>query len=408
MQLKQPHANQLRIIRDQKRNLFLLCGRGFGKTVSLMYVTAMAIAAGHDVGYFVPTYKLADEFWRDFTRSFAPIISYKNDTKRYLTSTQGGSVEVWTMGDPDAGRSRRYNLAIVDEAGKQNNIQRLLLSAIQPTLMNRKGRLIISGTPDMLSDTANVEHLALYNAAIAQPDMWSVHQYTSYDNPLIDAAEIDALKVQMEAQGKGIFFEQEVLARFVEGTTLGVYDSDVAVCFKDCKTLPKNAPAVAAIDAAEVEDSFACIILQTHRGVVQVSEVRLWVPAPGLPVNYRETYKDLRNLFKTYPNLLFVAYDPYQMAMMSEYIADDYDTVRVNQQEPRMRYDTLTYSALKNGSICIPTSERTLQEHMQHARRSYDARNRLRFKKSHPDKKIDALVALSMAYGTLQEELVAR
>ncbi|MBK9276479.1 MAG: hypothetical protein IPM49_18345 [Flavobacteriales bacterium] len=55
------------------------------------------------------------EVWREATRLFTPIIARQTRRSGDWNST-GGVLEFWSLDNPQAGRSRKYKLVIVDEA----------------------------------------------------------------------------------------------------------------------------------------------------------------------------------------------------------------------------------------------------------------------------------------------------
>jgi hypothetical protein len=116
IELPAPHAGQRVILADRSRFVVVRCGRRFGKTVLGEIKIAPAAIQGHPCGWFAPTYKYLDEPWRDFNRFLAPIITSSSKQDRRIELLGGGSVDFWTMDDPNCGRSRKYKEVVIDEA----------------------------------------------------------------------------------------------------------------------------------------------------------------------------------------------------------------------------------------------------------------------------------------------------
>lgn len=128
-------------------------GRRWGKTELGIYLAIEVMippsGRGQPVGWFAPEYKYADEAWDRLVWRLGPLIKSANKTKGLLTLINGGSCEIWTLeNNPDAGRSRKYKLAIVDEAGLVPRLRVVWDAAIRPTLIDLEGSAWLLGTPN--------------------------------------------------------------------------------------------------------------------------------------------------------------------------------------------------------------------------------------------------------------------
>src|SRR3954451_8982125 len=111
--LPRPHPAQRAILQGTRRFNVLACGRRFGKTTFGEHRLLEPLLAGYPVAWFAPTYKYLSEVWRDFVRLLRPGIRYKNRSEYRIELITNGSIEFWSLQDPDAGRSRKYRRVVI-------------------------------------------------------------------------------------------------------------------------------------------------------------------------------------------------------------------------------------------------------------------------------------------------------
>jgi hypothetical protein len=76
-----------------------------------------ALVRRQTVGYFAPTYKLMLPVWEQTRRVLRAPAADEYKAERRIDTTTGGRIEFWSLDNEDAGRSRGYDLIVVDEAG---------------------------------------------------------------------------------------------------------------------------------------------------------------------------------------------------------------------------------------------------------------------------------------------------
>jgi hypothetical protein len=108
------------------------------------------------------------------------------------------------MDKPDTIRGKKYHRFIINEAGFVPDLLHIRNNIITPTLIDYRGDEWYSGTPKGMNG-----FFSLFNA---HGDDWARWQMSSYSNPHIPAAELDALKTLMPERA----FQQEILAQFLE------------------------------------------------------------------------------------------------------------------------------------------------------------------------------------------------
>lgn len=260
IELRRPHPVQARIRAEARRFNVLSCGRRFGKTdlfIGLMVETALA---GHPVGYFAPVYKYVTEVWGELCRILAPVIVKRNFTEKRIELLTGGVIEMWTMDDPDAGRSRRYKRVVIDEAGLQSNLMTIWTAAIRPTLMDLGGDAYIGGTPKGMND-----FYKMFQRAETDP-AWARFNFATTDNPHIPPQEIADYATEMGGVDTAQY-RQEVLGLFVESGAS--YFGDTSHCYTaPDKPQPAGGKAyyVAGLDWGQQTDFTVVVILNATTG----------------------------------------------------------------------------------------------------------------------------------------------
>lgn len=208
------HTGQQQLAAEQRRFNVACMGRRWGKTkfgIDLLLSKGGALD-GRPCGWFAPAYKYLDEAWRETIKVLSPVIASKHSQQHRIELITGGSVEYWTMDSPDAGRSRKYALVIIDEAAIASNLEECWNEGIRPTLADLQGIAWMLSTPK-----GHNYFKKLYDKAGDNPE-WARWQMPTSRNPHILPSEITALKEDLP----NIVFQQEILAQFVdlEGATL--------------------------------------------------------------------------------------------------------------------------------------------------------------------------------------------
>ncbi len=206
--LPMPHSGQLTMLREARRYNVAACGRRFGKSTLAIELLSRPALEAQPVAYFSPTYKLLIEVWRLLETTLQPVISRSNATERRIELLTGGVIECWSMDNPDAGRSRRYARAVIDEAGLVADLGERWQAAIRPTLADLRGDAWLMGTPK-----GRNFFWECYNRGLddTQPD-WQCWQKPTSANPHIHPDEIEAMRLELTERR----FAQEILAQFLD------------------------------------------------------------------------------------------------------------------------------------------------------------------------------------------------
>lgn len=199
--LPTPHAGQQRILDEASRFNVIRCGRRFGKTILGEHEAGRLASPplSKKVGWFAPTYKIFIDAWDELVQIVRPGIRRLSQQEKRIEMWGGGLIEGWSLDTDDPGRSRDYDLVIIDEAGMVVNLKKLWRQAIRPTLVDRKGGALFLGTPRVVCPDFNemfdgaMEHTKGYDE-----DSWRAFNARTLDNPFIDADEIRAAQEELE------------------------------------------------------------------------------------------------------------------------------------------------------------------------------------------------------------------
>jgi len=202
------HAAQRSIYDGLTARTVLRCGRRFGKTELLETTFSKRAILGRKIGWFTPSYKLMRPTYTRLQRMLAPLIAHASKVESLIELHTGGSFEFWTLDNEDAGRSRDYDDAVIDEAGLvMEGLQVTVEQAIMPTLLDRGGTLTLAGTPKGI-DVKNFFYKTCSDKSLGFKEFWA----PTRDNPTLDPAGVATLQEKYPP----LVYQQEFLAEFVD------------------------------------------------------------------------------------------------------------------------------------------------------------------------------------------------
>ena len=249
------YLEQERIKNEARRYNVVCVGRRAGKSYLGIRLIIETAIAGDPAALFAPSYKILLESWDALTRLLRPVAARVNVQERRIEMANGATIEVWTLDNPDAGRSRKYKRVVIDEAAMVPHLKEAWENSIRPTLTDLEGDAWFLSTPRGL----NYFH-DLYQKGLSAPD-WKSWQMTSSVNPFLPSGEIEAARRELPA----LAFRQEYLAEFIQA------DGSVFRNVEACLTAPATKPTdhlshlvVAAVDWGRAHDFTAISILCVH------------------------------------------------------------------------------------------------------------------------------------------------
>jgi len=205
---------QTTVWNDPKRFIVVNCGRRAGKTFLVAW-RMLDFATKHDKSitwYVAPTYKQAKNILWEMLLEIIPtaVIEKKNETELTVTLLNGSRIMVKGADLPDSLRGVRIDFVVFDECAFIDKWD-LVWKIIRPTLIDSKGKAMFISTPNGFNHFKRLsEDMDEHGKSIFGSDLHAYHHFTSYDNPYIDAKELEVTKNQMDDDA----YEQEIMGEF--------------------------------------------------------------------------------------------------------------------------------------------------------------------------------------------------
>ena len=192
---------------DPTRFKVIAAGRRTGKTrlaAWLLIVNALA-APKCSVFYVAPTQGQArDIMWSLLLELGHPVIQGTHTNNLQITLINGSVISLKGADRPETMRGVSLQYLVMDEYADMRSY--VWEEILRPALADRKGGALFIGTP---MGRNHFHDLYVY-AKLADDETYTAYHFTSYDNPTLDPAEIDAAKKSMSS----FAFRQEFLASF--------------------------------------------------------------------------------------------------------------------------------------------------------------------------------------------------
>lgn len=213
IELPRLHPGQLELESAAKRFNVVANGRRWGKTVFLTRRACKRAIAGEKYGWFCQEYSFLLEAFDAIRRRLAPIIKRadRSSAPMIIETNTGGLIEFWSLDNPDAGRSRKYHEACIDEAGIVKNLADVWSKNIRSTLLDYAGMAWFMGTPKGRNDFYD-----FFQFGKMEGNDWGSFTKPTNDNPYISDEEIEEMRNEPGMTEKA--FEQEINAKFLKDT----------------------------------------------------------------------------------------------------------------------------------------------------------------------------------------------
>lgn len=184
------------------------CGRRYGKSVLSRRRLVRKAAVNLPTAYFAPTYKMLSQYWRETAAALFPILDKSNVQEKRLQLIGGGSIDMWSLDEPNAARGRKYAHVAIDEAAMIPRLGEAWQEVIRPTLADYEGSADFYSTPK----GRNFFWQLWQRGQDPQQSDWTSWQMPTSANPYIKASEIEAARLELPER----VFSQEYLAQFLE------------------------------------------------------------------------------------------------------------------------------------------------------------------------------------------------
>ena len=247
------HAAQKQIARAPERFRVVACGRRFGKTtIGLRAAFSYARRGRKECWWLAPTYGNALQVWRALGNEAAAVGAAITQRERTLDFPGGGSLGVRSARSLDSLRGAGLDFLVVDEAAHLPGA--LWEDILRPMLADRRGGALLLSTPNGL----NWFHECFQRGQDPAEPEWRSFQFTSYDNPRIARAELEALR----RQTREATFRREYLAEFLPGEA-SVFRDPTQAASAPLDAAPQPAGHyVAGIDWGRSHDYTAVVVLE--------------------------------------------------------------------------------------------------------------------------------------------------
>ena len=233
------HPKQLEVFNCKTRFKVIAAGRRFGKSrlAAWTLIIEALQSKEKDVFYIAPTYQQArDIMWGMLKELAHEVITAAHENTSVLTLANGRKIYLKGADRPDTLRGVGLAYVVIDEyADIKPNVWEQI---IRPALADVQGGAMFIGTPK-----GRNHFYELYKLGESKKDPeWESFHYTSYDNPLIPAKEIEAAKASMSS----FAFRQEFMASF-EAASRDIFKPEWIV-YEDEE--PKDGRFFIAVDLA--------------------------------------------------------------------------------------------------------------------------------------------------------------
>lgn len=180
------HVGQAKVVREAARFNVLECGRRFGKTALGINLIAETAIEGHPCAWFAPTVKIMDQAWREAKVMLANVTERVSEVHHRIELITGGTIDFWSLDNPDSGRGRFYKRVVVDEASLVRYLMEAWQQTIRPTLTDLQGDAWFLGTPK----GHNAFHELFARGQQNKPG-WKSWRLPTVTNPHIPASDVE-------------------------------------------------------------------------------------------------------------------------------------------------------------------------------------------------------------------------
>jgi hypothetical protein len=205
-----------------------------------------------------PTYKYLEDVWRQLRQVLEPITTEKSEQQHRIATRSGGSVECWSLDDPDAARGRKYRRIVVDEAALVRDLETVWQASLRPTLSVLQGDAWFLSTPKGLDAFHGLYQLGQDPLQTE----WQSWQMPSSASPFISADEVAAARSELPERT----FAQEYLADFIQLEGAGVFRGVRAVSRLQPRGPERGHQYVFGVDWGRTNDFTAISVIDATLG----------------------------------------------------------------------------------------------------------------------------------------------
>lgn len=260
-----PHHNQ-RLIHDSINNepaKYYVCniGRQWGKT---MFATNQLLYwainnPGSQIAWVSPVYSQSKKVFDELERATVRSGMFEFNRSELTVKGCGSTIRFFSGERPDNIRGNTFDYLVIDEMAFTR--PELWREVLQATVLVKGKKVIFISTPKGKNHFYNLSLQHNYD------DKYRYFHFGSYDNPMIDPNEIDAIKRSLPDH----VFRQEYLAEFMDNSS-GL--------FKNVKDNAISQPGTAVgrlfggLDIGRADDYTVLTILDSKQNMIHVERWR--------------------------------------------------------------------------------------------------------------------------------------
>lgn len=197
--------------KDDHRYKVINCGRRAGKSylVSIEMLRFASENSNTDCWYISPTYKQSKSIMWSMLKDLIPpeVIKKSNETELTIELINNSRIMLKGGDNPDSLRGVKIDFCVFDETAffvRWDEVWKV----IRPTLIDSKASVWFISTPNGFNHFRDLFY--------TKDRDWISFHFTTYENPYLDKAELDQMKLEMDEDS----FAQEVLGEFRKMTGL--------------------------------------------------------------------------------------------------------------------------------------------------------------------------------------------
>jgi len=198
---------QAEVFKSESRFKVIAAGRRTGKSRLAAWTLILQALSkdGCDVFYVAPTQGQArDILWKMLQELAAPVVESSHINNMQVKLINGSTISLKGSDRPDTMRGVSLRYLVMDEYADM--APATWEEILRPALADQQGHAMFIGSPK-----GRNHFYDLYQyAGSGKDDEFASWHYTSYDNPIIPASEIDKAKKSMSSHA----FQQEFMASF--------------------------------------------------------------------------------------------------------------------------------------------------------------------------------------------------
>jgi hypothetical protein len=281
---------QRRVADESARFNALCCGRRWGKSWFGVNRLIMAALNQQPVAWLSPTYRMLSDAWRMVREVLQPVTVAARADEHRIEIIGGGTVDMFSLDNPDTARGRKFALVIIDEAAIAPQLEPAWTNVIRPTLTDLRGGAWFMSTPK-----GHNYFWSLFQRG-GDGGEWRSWQMPTSSNPYISPVEIEAARRELPER----VFAQEYLADFIDDAGAVFRHVNAAATAESLDQAREGRRYIVGVDWGKHEDYTVLSVLDMQ----ERAQVRL---ERFNQIDYRVQLGRLRALLGQFPGAHVVA-----------------------------------------------------------------------------------------------------